>query len=377
MNMKKTKILGVLLAGMLSVTGIPTVTAPLTVSVSAASKLSAPTGISATVTDTTAKITWKKVSGADAYRVYMLNSSSGKYETYMTVSGTTCNVTDLSAGKTYKFKIATLVKSGSKYTEQNKTSAQAVKTKLSAPKNVKASASGSAVTISWNKVSGADKYRIFTYDSASDSYKTYKDVTGLNCKISGLKAGTYKFKVAALVKSGSKYTAQVQSSAVSAKVTTSSTKTASFPVEFPAFGTGKAAAKKAMGFDFCVEDEYAPGIYGVGSVKNINGVESMVFLYFDKNDKFMYGAAVIPNKAYTFSQLESMIKKSQGKAIISLEKGGQKVVEWYNEKENVVYALIGSDKNDTMYGAVDFSNSNIRTGEDPETALQNILSMLG
>ena len=136
-------------------------------------------------------------------------------------------------------------------------------------------------------------------------------------------------------------------------------------------------AKKAMGFDRCYEAEYAPGIYGVGSVKNINGVESMVFLYFDKNDKFMYGAAVIPNKAYTFSQLESMIKKSQGKAIISLEKGGQKVVEWYNEKENVVYALIGSDKNDTMYGAVDFSNSNIRTGEDPETALQNILSMLG
>ena len=122
--MKKYRLLGALLAGVLAVTGIPAVTQPLTVSVSAAAKLAAPKNIKAVSSGTSAiKLTWSKVSGASAYRVYKYNASTKKYETYKNVAGTSCTVKNLESGKTYKFRVAALVKSGGKYVVQTKSSA--------------------------------------------------------------------------------------------------------------------------------------------------------------------------------------------------------------------------------------------------------------
>lgn len=90
--------------------------------------------------------------------------------------------------------------------------------KLSAPTTfaVKKVTSDS-VSLKWSKVTGADAYRVYRYDSAKRKYISYKRVTGTSLKITGLSGSTtYKFKMCALVKNGKKYTAQTMSKIISA-----------------------------------------------------------------------------------------------------------------------------------------------------------------
>ena len=218
--MKKTRILGVLLAGVMAVTGVPQIAEPLTVSVSAAAKLNAPANIKTVVSTagTDLQITWDKVKGADAYRVFVYDSKTKKYNDYKTVKVTKCVVKGLKIDSTCKFQVAALVKSGSKYVVQAKSLAQSVKMQLPAPTGVKATATASSVKLSWNKVKGASAYRVYAYNTKTKKYVTLKNVAGTTCTVSSLKAGTYKFRVAALYKSGKKYTAQKQSGIITAKV---------------------------------------------------------------------------------------------------------------------------------------------------------------
>lgn len=73
-----------------------------------------------------------------------------------------------------------------------------------APKKVSgvsASQTTTTITLKWNKVTGADGYRIYKYNSSTKKYEKLKDVTTTSYKISNLKAGTgYKYKVRAYTK---------------------------------------------------------------------------------------------------------------------------------------------------------------------------------
>lgn len=75
-----------------------------------------------------------------------------------------------------------------------------------APKStnkVTAIQTSSSITLSWNKVTGADGYRVYKYNSESGKYKKIKDVSDRGLKVTGLEAGkTYKFKVKAYRKDG-------------------------------------------------------------------------------------------------------------------------------------------------------------------------------
>ena len=93
------------------------------------SKLAAPTGLIASAkTEKTITLKWNKVSGASAYRVYKYDSSTGKFVKYKNVSKTTCKVSGLSAGTSYKFMVAALVKKDGKYQEQTRTGEYTVST---------------------------------------------------------------------------------------------------------------------------------------------------------------------------------------------------------------------------------------------------------
>lgn len=73
--------------------------------------------------------------------------------------------------------------------------------KLPAPKNLKATAGKTKVTLKWSAVDGANGYIVYKYNSSAQKYKRYKKVTGTTCTVKGLKQDTkYKFKVAAYVK---------------------------------------------------------------------------------------------------------------------------------------------------------------------------------
>ena len=66
---------------------------------------------------------------------------------------------------------------------------------------ITASQTTTTITLKWNKVTGADGYRVYKYNSKTKKYEKLKDVTGTSLKISKLKAGTaYKYKVRAYTK---------------------------------------------------------------------------------------------------------------------------------------------------------------------------------
>lgn len=91
--------------------------------------LAAPTGIKASKTSSSITLKWNSISGADAYRVYMYDDSTGEYEQYKDVSGTKCTISGLRSGKTYKFKVAALEESGGKYKAGKRSKAVSVTTK--------------------------------------------------------------------------------------------------------------------------------------------------------------------------------------------------------------------------------------------------------
>ncbi len=80
-----------------------------TVTVCAAgSTISAPSNIKLTSTEDSVTITWNKVSGAHAYRVYRAIDPDDEWKKWKDVAGTSVTVDNLKSGKTYYFRLASI-----------------------------------------------------------------------------------------------------------------------------------------------------------------------------------------------------------------------------------------------------------------------------
>lgn len=74
----------------------------------------APGNLKAETTDTSVKLTWTSAYGASAYRIFIYDEDTRRYETVESVMRLTYTVTGLDPGTKYKFKVASLsYKSGS------------------------------------------------------------------------------------------------------------------------------------------------------------------------------------------------------------------------------------------------------------------------
>lgn len=154
------------------------------------------TSVSATQSTDSIKLTWKKVTGADGYRVYQYNSKTGKYEKIKTLTGTSYTVKKLKAGTTYKFA----VKAYSKADGETLWAASSVSFKTAtkpATPTVKATASSDKVTLKWSKVAGATGYVVYMQDEFGDYEKigTTKNTSYTRKKLT--KGETYYFRVRA------------------------------------------------------------------------------------------------------------------------------------------------------------------------------------
>lgn len=88
--------------------------------------------------------------------------------------------------------------------------------KLPAAENITADVSGNTVKLKWDKVKGADAYRVFRYNAKTKKYESFRTCTKNNTSVKGLADGTYRFRVAALVKKNGKYSAQAKSAPITA-----------------------------------------------------------------------------------------------------------------------------------------------------------------
>lgn len=132
-----------------------------------------PSNIKKTVTETSATISWGAVSGAVGYDL-LFNGT-----TYY-VTGTSKTFTGLTAGKGYTFQIR--AKNSDLYSSY--TSVITVTTAPKAPTGISATSTGSTITVSWNKVTGATGYIIQFNNSDMHTIGTANTFTGLKSNTS-------------------------------------------------------------------------------------------------------------------------------------------------------------------------------------------------
>lgn len=154
-----------------------------------------PSSLTATQDTSSITLKWSKVNGATGYKVYRYNATTGQYILIKTTNKLTYTVTGLKAGTNYRYAVRAyktladgsellslrkILKTGTEPVHPSKVSVT--------------SRSTSSIKISWPKVTGAEGYRVYIYNSSTGTYKTYKTTTATSCNITGLKSGT-KYRI--------------------------------------------------------------------------------------------------------------------------------------------------------------------------------------
>ena len=149
---------------------------------------------------TSVTVKWNKVAGAVKYRVFYKTGNGGWKKAGDTASAS-LTWTKAKAGTKYSFTVRCLDKNG-KYVSAYDKTGKSVTTQLATPTNLKASKSGSAIKVSWSKVKGAKKYRVY-YKTGNGSWKKLADTTSTSYTWKKAKAGIkYTFTVRCITKNG-------------------------------------------------------------------------------------------------------------------------------------------------------------------------------
>lgn len=175
----------------------PTATATPTPTVA---RPAAPANVkAASVSSTSVKVSWNAVSNAAGYEVYRCGTKNGTYVLLGSVTATSRNCPGLTTGKTYYFKVRSYKMVNGKKVYSAYSAIVSATPKLSAPTGAKAaSASGTAINVSWNAVTGATGYEVYRSTAKSGTYVLLGSVTATSRKCPGLTTGTtYYFKVRA------------------------------------------------------------------------------------------------------------------------------------------------------------------------------------
>ena len=131
-------------------------------------------------------IKWKKVSGATNYIVYYKKAGSGKWVKVKTLDNTKSSYTHTSSkkypivvGQKYQYTVKAYNKKTKKSGNYN-TKGLTVTASLKMVTGIEAKIEGTTVKLTWNKVSGADKYAIYSKIKADDKWSkiiTVKDTS--------------------------------------------------------------------------------------------------------------------------------------------------------------------------------------------------------
>ncbi|MBE6796085.1 MAG: hypothetical protein E7533_05830 [Ruminococcaceae bacterium] len=117
------------------------------------------------------KISWGKVSGAKEYKVYRKAAGEKSWTALKVTTGTSYTDKTAKNGKTYTYTVKALNGKAASATKNVKTAFVAT------PKLSKAENTDGGIKISWGKVSGATKYRVYRKASGETSWSKLADTT--------------------------------------------------------------------------------------------------------------------------------------------------------------------------------------------------------
>ena len=174
-------------------------------------KLSALT-LKATVnTNSTFTLSWNAVTGAEKYGIYLQNAK-GTYDWIKTVTGTSYTTDVTPYGKTYSYKVLA-VGSSSSITSDFSNAVTTVNNKKLQTPALKATVNANGTfTLSWNTITGADKYGVYLQD-ANGKFNWIKTVTNASYTTDVAQYGkTYVYQVLAVTNQNSSATSDFSNS---------------------------------------------------------------------------------------------------------------------------------------------------------------------
>ena len=148
------------------------------------------------------KISWGKSNGAEKYRVYYKGSKG--WTRMVDTTSTSYIDKDVSSGKNYTYTVRCLNKSKNKFTSGYNSTGKSIKY-VSAPKISRTEATYNSVTLNWDKVNGAEKYRV--YRRGEKGWSRLFDTTSTAFTDTNLYAETaYTYTVRCINSSANKFT---------------------------------------------------------------------------------------------------------------------------------------------------------------------------
>ena len=209
--MKTKRIMPLLLSVIMTagaVTAVPfkasaaELNAPVVSSQSARSSLATPKISKAESVNNGVKISWGRVNGAARYRVYYKGSRG--WTRLADTTSTSYTDSKVSSGKTYTYTVRCINSSATKFTSGYDSKGKSVKY-ISAPKITKAESVNGGVKLTWSKVKGAEKYRV--YYKGSKGWTRLADTTSTSYTDSKVSSGkTYTYTVRCINSSATKFT---------------------------------------------------------------------------------------------------------------------------------------------------------------------------
>lgn len=149
--------------------------------------------------NTTSSLTlsWKAVKRATGYRAYVFDSKTSTWKKMGATTATSCKVSGLTAGQQYKFKVNAYYNNGSKDFVGSYSS---ILTSAAKPAKVKGltaiGTTQTTVTLTWNKVSGANKYQVYRF--VNNEWSRVTTTSKTSCTVSA-NSKTVQYKVRACV----------------------------------------------------------------------------------------------------------------------------------------------------------------------------------
>ena len=153
------------------------------------------------VTTNSYYLRWSESKGANCYYVFRYDSATKTYKAIAKTAKLYYKVTKLTPGRTEAYKILPAITKNSKlYVKGNYSSVYKFATKPSAVSKVTlVKADKNSLTIKWGKVSYANSYEVYRYDTTDKKYKLMTTVTMNSCTLKNLKSSTnYYLRVRAV-----------------------------------------------------------------------------------------------------------------------------------------------------------------------------------
>lgn len=161
------------------------------------------------------KISWNKPNGAEKYRIYYKGSKG--WTRLADTTSTAYTDKAVSSGKNYTYTVRCISADAKRFTSGYNGKGKSIKY-VAAPKISKTEATYNSVKISWGKVNGAEKYRVYVKNGKS--WKRLADTTATTFNDTNVSAKrTYTYTVRCINSSANKFTSGYDSKGVT--VTTS------------------------------------------------------------------------------------------------------------------------------------------------------------